>query len=379
MNYRGRNLNWFQLWSNYCDKLDPSQNGGFHPPVMCPNPNHDNHRSPAFQINISRPLVCCFSNCGMNGSYEHGISVLEGFYDEFNVNEQDITNAKKKREAGEAREITISRAKVSKAHKKARRIILKYTNYPNLGGEANSRIPATKKARTNFHDLRVDGVEEIKEDDLLKYSYMPKEAISYLESRGINPDSRAKWQLGFDMEAHRITIPVRDSRGRLRFIIRRGILDSQRPKYLYPPEAPKKALLMGYGQLDRGMIESFGLVVVEGSLDCIRLHQHEYRSTVAILGSSLSSLQRKLIFELRPKKIYVFMDKDRAGLEALWKIVPQLEAKVQVRIPTYPKGLDFDPAKLTAEQLEHSFEKSISLLTLNRRYKEKLAKSNVYV
>jgi hypothetical protein len=77
--YNGRQLDPLALWGNYIDfpqnfKDDGSEFSGL---VMCPNPDHDARR-PHFQMNMRKPLVHCFSNCGISGTYEKAISMIEG-------------------------------------------------------------------------------------------------------------------------------------------------------------------------------------------------------------------------------------------------------------------------------------------------------------
>jgi hypothetical protein len=76
--YRGRDLDVLSLWSQYVT-LPPRIK---HPLptfldlVECPNPDHHTKKH-HFQINAARPLVHCFANCGISGSYEHAISTIE--------------------------------------------------------------------------------------------------------------------------------------------------------------------------------------------------------------------------------------------------------------------------------------------------------------
>lgn len=365
MKYRGgRSIDPIRLWSEFCDVKDGT--GPFLPLTFCPNPNHDNRRSPAFQINIERPFVHCFSWCGISGSYEHAICVIKGIYEELKVSEEDIKNAKTKFEKDEPPEIRRSRMRVRKAHSVARRIILK-DSYFGKGGDTHrpKRGSRAIQARHKPDDGRVGEAGVVDERDLVKYSYLPKEAINYLESRGIDAPARTRWQLGYDEETGRITIPVFNDRNRLKFIIRRAIKPSDRPKYLIPPEQAKSSLLYGACNVDAGMVRSQGLIVVEGAIDCIRLHQHGFKNTVALLGSSPSEKQRQLIAKLRPKRIYLMLDRDAAGIKGLQKATTML-SQYQIKVPLYPKN-KFDPANLTASECRRSIERAISILKLKEK------------
>lgn len=365
MNFRGREIDVVALWGHYCDKIEDGK-GPFLPLTYCPNPNHDNSRSPAFQVNVYKPLVHCFSSCGVSGSYEHAVALIEGFYDECKVTQKDINIAKTKKQRNEPPEIQAARARVFKAKRKAEKQILQLAL--KKGGVASVQRGSRKIQERKLSLSRANGAEVggvLDERELLNYSYLGKDAIRYLTYRGIDDTARSLWRLGYDEEQERITIPVFDERKRLRFIIKRGIRKNQRPKYLNPSDSVAKSLLFGSCNLDYDLVHSDGLIVVEGPLDCIKLHQHGFRNTVAILGSTISDKQRQLIAKLRPKRIILFLDRDAAGAGGLLKASLLLN-RYQIKVPLYPKG-KFDPATLTAEECKRVIGKAISILALKKR------------
>src|SRR6187455_2241424 len=111
MNFRGRSIDPIKLWEGYVDFPPKLGEGAFSPLVLCPNPDHDNTRSPAFQVNLNQPTVHCFSRCGIEGSYEHAICVIHGLYDKHKV--------------GEAKDERNRRERKRSAYRDARKIIFK--------------------------------------------------------------------------------------------------------------------------------------------------------------------------------------------------------------------------------------------------------------
>jgi len=77
MLYRGRNLDAVSLWSKWVDFSYGTEQHGFSSLVRCPNPEHHTEKK-HFQINLDQPLVHCFANCGISGTYEKAISIIEG-------------------------------------------------------------------------------------------------------------------------------------------------------------------------------------------------------------------------------------------------------------------------------------------------------------
>jgi DNA primase len=316
MRYRGKHLDPIALWSNYVEIRDDRINGEFLPLTYCPNPDHPNTHTPAFQINVERPLVHCFSHCGISGSYKWAIAQIEG--------------------------ISVQRAE---------KIILR-----QLRGYAPRERPARSRAQTKQEIQR--------EINLHDYSYLPPDALAYLEERKITDASVAKWEIGFDVEEQRLVIPAYDERNRLRFLIRRAIHRDDYPKYLYDEDADVNSLLFGYRHLGRDRVRSEGLILVEGSLDAIKLYQHGLTNTVGILGSSISDRQFHLIDLLRPRRIYFMFDRDSAGVRVLEEGIRNL--------PSVPKFVcryardRFDPAEMTRKEALRSVEKAITVTRFNR-------------
>lgn len=350
MNFRGKQIDPIKLWSNYCN-IKEDDEGTFLNLVHCPNPNHLNSRSPAFQVNVRKPMVHCFSGCGISGSYEHAVCIIEGIYDKLKIDLADVSPEGKRRK--------------SAAYREARKIIYRVSR----SNEKVSLSPEFKRIG-NPKEVSAKSIGQPRNDaekDLGNYSYLPKDILAYLDERGITASSRARWQLGYDEDQERLTLPVFDNRNRLQFVIRRAIKEKQRPKYLYPLDSLKTACLYGACNLDLDLVESEGLVVVEGAIDCIKLHQYGFRNTVAILGSSLSKKQLYEIVRINPKRVYLFFDKDAAGVWALEKAAKSLSPRYQVKIPLYPKGKDLDPGKLTKKQIENAFASSVSILQIRKK------------
>lgn len=307
MHYRGKIISPISLWSNYVDNLKDT-GGEWSNLVFCPNPDHNNMRTPAFNINLKKPTVNCFG-CDLQGSYEEAIMIIEA---------------------------------CDRPH--ARKIILENARLPFEGEKHEFRKDEPKK-------------EKFSDDDLANYSYLPPVCREYFDSRNITPQSRTRWQLGYDDKEKRITIPVFDRRDRLKFIIRRAIHDWQQPRYLYPAESSKTEILFGSINLDKKLVEEQGIILVEGSLDTIIMHQHGFKNTVGILGSSLSDSQKNELVRLRPKAIYICFDADYAGIHAM-QTVASLRKHYPLYIVIYPRDKS-DPADMTQEEAEFAIRNAL--------------------
>lgn len=267
-----------------------------------------------FQINQRDGLVHCFAHCGISGTFSHAIEMIEG------------CNAKQ-----------------------AQRIVLRHATVGVRTRRNNSRH------RAKTADTRTDAIIP----DLSFSSYIPSAGLEYLSGRGINGASIAAWELGWDDRELRIVIPAKDERSQLRFLIRRAVKKNDNPKYLYSEGYPKTSLLFGACQTDQGMIRSKGLILVEGSLDVIRLHQNGFKNTCAILGTGISKQQVQIISNMRPKRIWLMFDKDTAGVRNI-EICKTKLYKYPLFVCKYPRGKG-DPAEMTREEIIRSVDRAVSV------------------
>ena len=338
MKFHGREIDPLSFWSRYVEFPAGTKDDGseFSSLVHCPNPGHDNFRSPAFQINMRHPLVHCFSRCGIEGTWEHAVSVIEGLYEKY-----DVAGAK-----GNKREHL---HRMSKAHREARRIILR-----------NSKFTT----RTRQVVRPVKKVTASKKLDLEYEHYLPVAALEYLDKRGISGAEVAYWDLGWDPDDKRIVIPARDEENRTRFLIERAVDERSYPKYLYSGGSEKTALLFGANKLSRDMKY---IVICEGSFDVIRLHQHGVPA-VGIMGTGISDAQQRIVARLRPKKIYLMFDRDTSGVRNI-EIAYEKLRPYPLLVCRFPKGKS-DPAELTREEAWRSLDRAVPILIWRKKLRE---------
>ena len=87
------------------------------------------------------------------------------------------------------------------------------------------------------------------------------------------------------------------------------------------------------------------MIVVEGFIDCMNVWQSGRPSVVALMGSSLSERQERLLVG-RFQKVTLLLDGDDAGRTAAGEIAARLIRRVHVRIVEPPDGKQPD-------QLDH--------------------------
>jgi len=173
--------------------------------------------------------------------------------------------------------------------------------------------------------------------------------------RGSNRESERH----YDRFRDRVMFPIRDARGR---VIAFGgrIIDAGEPKYLNSPETPlfhKGRELYGLFEARRARRNLERLVVVEGYMDAVSLHQSGIDYAVATLGTATTAEHFRRIFRLVPTVVFAF-DGDRAGRAAAWRALqqalPEAREGREIRFLFLPQG--HDPDTLIAAEGGAAFE-----------------------
>jgi DNA primase len=163
----------------------------------------------------------------------------------------------------------------------------------------------------------------------------------------------------YDRFRDRVMFPIRDARGRTIGFGGR-VLDQGEPKYLNSPETElfhKGRELYGLYEARQATRSLQRLVVVEGYMDVVSLHQAGITCAVATLGTATTPEHLQRIFRLVGEVVFCF-DGDRAGRAAAWRALENAVAEVkqgrQVRFLFLPDG--HDPDTLVREEGSSAFE-----------------------
>jgi len=201
-------------------------------------------------------------------------------------------------------------------------------------------------------------------------------ALGYLKKRGINSQTIEKFSLGFappnselllehlkekkidltrasylgivakDMDGRyysyfrdRLIFPIQNSRGFFIGFGGRTLNDQQMPKYLNSPDNAifhKGKNLFALFQAKQTMAKENAVIVVEGYMDVISLHQHGIENVTASLGTAFTMDQADILHKHVPL-LYFCYDNDLAGkkatLRALELLLPgEISCKI-IEIP----------------------------------------------
>lgn len=179
----------------------------------------------------------------------------------------------------------------------------------------------------------------------------------------------------FDIFRNRVMIPIIDIRGN---VIAFGgrVLDDSKPKYLNSSDTLvfKKTNNLFALNFAKSMTNA-PLILCEGYMDVIALHQAGFTNAVAALGTSFTAEHARLIARYTKEAILIF-DADSAGQKGTQRAINLLrETGVDIRVVNIPDGKDPDEfiKKNGAERFKLLLERSANdveyrLIELGRRH-----------
>lgn len=159
------------------------------------------------------------------------------------------------------------------------------------------------------------------------YAPSSYESLQYLKANGINVQDGQKvgvldiGQNGvYARFVQRITFSIYSPHGKMVGFGGRSITNHP-AKYINSPQTylfNKSRLLYGYHLAKQSILKTQCMIVTEGYLDVIMLHQAGFSNTVATLGTALTQDHLPLISRLGCKLILAY-DGDEAGINAAFK------------------------------------------------------------
>ncbi len=183
----------------------------------------------------------------------------------------------------------------------------------------------------------------------------------------------------YDRFRNRLMFPIIDVRGN---IIGFGgrVMDDSTPKYLNSPETlifNKRKNLFGLNLAKKTKLGY--LILVEGYMDAIALHQYGFDCAVASLGTSLTE-EHAVLLSRYTEQVVLIYDGDEAGQRATRRAIPMLEkAGITVKVlrmreakdpDEFLKKFGADKFKLLLEESSNRVEYQLSAIARNYDLKD---------
>ncbi|KUG04591.1 dna primase [hydrocarbon metagenome] len=176
------------------------------------------------------------------------------------------------------------------------------------------------------------------EEYLLKKGY-PEQ---YLKTSGLI--KRSSTDRYYDLFRNRIVFPISQYSGEIVGFGGR-VIDEGMPKYLNTPETElysKRKNLYGLYQAREAVRKENEVLLVEGYMDCIKIHQNGIKNCAASLGTAFTSEQAVLLRRYA-EKVIILYDGDEAGQRETMRAIDILrDQELNVEVITLPGDKDPD-------------------------------------
>jgi len=276
-------------------------------------PFHHNTRTPAFVVFPESGTWRCFGACNDGGDVIKFVMQKEGWdFPEAlaHLAERAGVELRPRTEAQEAEE---------EAHERLRSLqeaLIPFYRNQMLHTEPGRAVLAYLQGR----DLSADTIADF------ELGYAPnawEAAVTHLREKGFSLVEMEQAGVvserdsgGFyDRFRHRIMIPIRDTRGRIAGFGARSVDKDQMPKYLNSPQTTlfdKGRILYGLDKARKDIRKEDRVVIVEGYMDVIGLHQAGFRNAVSPMGTALNEHHLRML-KRYSRRIILALDPDAAG------------------------------------------------------------------
>lgn len=283
---------------------------------LCP---FHNEKSPSFSVSASRQIFHCFG-CGAGGNaftfvmeYENYtfVEALKYLAERSGVKLPEIEYS------DEAKQAANFKSRLYEVYK----LSAKYFYY-QLKSEQGKVAYDYFKSRGLTDEIIIKfglGYTSKYNDTLYKYLKQQGYEDSFLKQTGLVTLEEAKG--GRDKFWNRAMFPIMDINNR---VIAFGgrVMGDALPKYLNSPETKifdksKNLYGLNYAKYSRKPY----MLICEGYMDVISLHQAGFTNAVASLGTALTGLQANLLARY-VKEVYLTYDSDDAGTKATLRAIP---------------------------------------------------------
>ena len=349
---------------------------------LCP---FHNEKSPSFSVSPGKQMYYCFG-CGAGGNVLTFVMEYENYtFQEAlsHLADRAGVNLPKMEYSKEAREQAEHRARLLEVNKLAANYFYYQLKQPQ--GKLGYEYLHDKRGLLDDTIIRFGlGYSNKTSDDLYRFlkgkgyedGFLKDTGLVTLEERG-----------GRDKFWNRVMFPIMDVNNRVIGFGGRVMGDGE-PKYLNSPETKlfdKSRNLYGlnYARTSR---EGF-LLICEGYLDVISMHQAGFTNAVASLGTAFTS-QHAGVLKRYTDQVILTYDSDGAGIKAALRAIPILrDAGISARVlnmkpykdpDEFIKNMGADAFKERIAQAKNSFLFEIDVLKRNYQLEDPEQKTKFY-
>ena len=300
---------------------------------LCP---FHSEKSASFSVSQSKQIFYCFG-CHTGGNVLSFVMKIENldFSEALKVLADRVRyNLPEKEESASAKKRRASRELSAELNKKAARF---YHDY------LYSDTPDAEKARIYLQGRGIKpelvkrfglGLSPPLWDGLI--THLSDTTPEHLAAAGLATQNRKDATRYYDRFRSRLMFPIIDTRNRVVGFGGRimGESDKQEAKYVNTPETSlfhKSDNLYGLNLARKSRKSE--LIIVEGYMDVLAMHQWGLNNTVGVLGTALNDSHARLIKNAGCTSVVLMLDGDEAGIRATLRAIPAL-TKGGIKIKT---------------------------------------------
>jgi DNA primase len=281
-------------------------------------PFHENKRTPAFVVWPESGTWRCFGQCNEGGDIFKFVMKKE------NIDFREALHRLADRAGVKLEEFTPEKQEQLEENDRLRNLLEEAVNYYR---NALLNTPAGKSALDYLLQKRKLTGQTI-ETFGLGYAPAGSHAIMeyfkskrYTDQELIDSGMASQREDGspFDRFRNRLMIPIRNADGRMAGFGARILDPNDQPKFLNSPQTvlfDKGHLLYGLDRARKPIRTADQVVIVEGYLDVIALHQAGFENVVSPMGTALTEDQLRLLKRFT-RRIVLALDPDTAGQKAV--------------------------------------------------------------
>ncbi len=337
---------------------------------LCP---FHNEKSPSFSVSPDKQIFHCFG-CGVGGNVFTFLMKIEGI--------NFIEAVQSLAERANIQLPTLENS-IDSAREELKAKVYKVNEFTANFYHENLYKPSAKEAQEYIKRRKM--TNEILKSFQIGFSGKFDELYKTLKAHGFNdPEilesglvNRNENGTYIDRYRNRLMFPICDARGR---VIAFGgrVLDDSKPKYINSPENivySKGRNLFGLNVAKKSQEIKKRILIVEGYMDVISLHQRGINNVVAPLGTALTQQQGWLLRK-NSEQIVLSFDSDEAGLQAKLRaldILQNMGCDIRVLQMEGAKDPDEYIVKYGNARFQNLIDKSLSVI----EFKVKILKKNL--
>ena len=327
---------------------------------LCP---FHGEKTPSFHVSAKKQVFHCFG-CGKSGNlfqfaqYYHNESFIDAVKEVAQFSKIHLEENHTQEESAEQRK----KQPLLAWHKKAKEIYHHLLMHTKEGKQARDYLASRGIDHEVMESFQLGYAPDLPNIEVLVEVFKENQLSEkeYEESGLFTVDYQGRVH---DRFKGRLMIPIFDKYGQcIAFSGRLMTEDKQQSKYLNSKETAifnKKEVLFHFSQAIEEIKQKRQVILLEGYMDVIALHQAGIENTVASMGTSLTEEQIQQFRRYQPEVIISY-DGDSAGIKATIRAIRQLEQMKlsNIRIALLPDNKDPDEylRHYGKEKLQHYYQ-----------------------